>query len=95
MIRRDVAWRQGGVWRPALAEVGSARTGAEVLTRKKQGFSSALPYLLKGELDTLYEVFLKNTELAQDGRLRQAGIDRLVDQHRKGEADHGIDYGCF
>ena len=61
----------------------------EVLTRKKQGFSSALPYLLKRELDMLYEVFLKDTELARDGILRQSGIDHLVAQHRRGEADHG------
>ena len=68
----------------------------EVLTRKKHGFSSALPYLLKGELDTLYEVFLRNTELAQDGLLRQAAIDRLVGTNiEEAKQITGIDYGCF
>jgi asparagine synthase (glutamine-hydrolysing) len=61
----------------------------EVVFRKKQGFSSALPYLLKNELDLLYGLFLRDTELARDGILNQLAIDRLLREHREDKADHG------
>jgi asparagine synthase (glutamine-hydrolysing) len=61
----------------------------ELLARKKQGFSSALPYLLKDELDVLYHVFLSDVQLARDGILRQEGISRMLAEHRAGAADHG------
>jgi asparagine synthase (glutamine-hydrolysing) len=61
----------------------------EVLARKKQGFSSALPYLLKDELNTLYGLFLRQMELAKDGILRQPAVNQMLDEHRHGKADHG------
>jgi asparagine synthase (glutamine-hydrolysing) len=61
----------------------------EILSRKKQGFSSALPYMLKGELEVLYSAFLSNTELAREGILQQAPIDAMLAAHRAGRADHG------
>ena len=62
---------------------------AELLARKKQGFSSALPYLLKDELDTLYGLFLPGMELAKDGILRQPAINQILDEHRDRKQDHG------
>ena len=62
---------------------------AELLTRKKQGFSSALPYLLKDELNTLYGLFLREMELAKEGMLNQAAVNQLLDEHRQGKQDHG------
>ena len=61
----------------------------EVLARKKQGFSSALPYLLKDEYRRLFRCFLERAELARDGFLEQAGIDRLLQQQAAGRADNG------
>jgi asparagine synthase (glutamine-hydrolysing) len=61
----------------------------ELLTRKKQGFSSALPYLLKDEYRQLFDCFLRRSELARDGFLAQAGIDALLRQQAAGRADHG------
>lgn len=61
----------------------------EVLERKKQGFSSALPYLLKDELDILYSTFLADSHLVKEGFLKKAGVAELVDEHRAGKADHG------
>ncbi len=61
----------------------------ELLTRKKQGFSSALPYLLKSELDVLYRVFLSDVQLARDGVLRQEPIDQMLAEHQAGTTDHG------
>jgi asparagine synthase (glutamine-hydrolysing) len=62
---------------------------AELLARKKQGFSSALPYLLKDELNTLYGLFLQRMELAKDGILRQPAVNQILDEHREGKQDHG------
>jgi asparagine synthase (glutamine-hydrolysing) len=61
----------------------------EVLARRKQGFSSALPYLLKDEYRQLFRCFLDRSELARDGFLEQAGIDRLLGQQAAGRADNG------
>jgi len=61
----------------------------ELLARKKQGFASALPYLLRDELDLLYRAFLQDSHLAREGLLNQIGITRLVEAHRAGTADHG------
>jgi len=61
----------------------------ELLIRKKQGFSSALPYLLKNELNTLYGFFLRDMELAKEGILRQPAINQILDEHRDGKQDHG------
>jgi asparagine synthase (glutamine-hydrolysing) len=61
----------------------------ELLARKKQGFSSALPYMLKGELNLLYSIFLSDTQLAREGILNQGPIDAMLQEHRAGRADHG------
>lgn len=61
----------------------------EVLRRDKQGFSSALPYLLADEFRTLFATFVRDSRLARDGFLVQDGLDRLLDAHLAGSADHG------
>ena len=61
----------------------------ELLARTKQGFSSALPYLLKDEYRQLFDCFLRRAELAREGFLAQAGIDALLRQQAAGRADHG------
>ncbi len=61
----------------------------ELLARKKQGFSSALPYMLRSELDLLYTVFLEDMQLAREGILNQGPINSMVSAHRAEMADHG------
>ena len=61
----------------------------EVLARPKQGFSSALPYMLQDEYTRLYEVFLRGSRLAADGFFDQTVIDKLIDEHQSHRADHG------
>ena len=61
----------------------------ELLARKKQGFSSALPYMLRGELNLLYSIFLSDTQLSREGILNQGPIDAMLEEHRAGKADHG------
>lgn len=61
----------------------------EVIDRPKQGFSSALPYMLRDEYRLLFNLFLRDSELARDGYLQQAAIDRLLGEHETGRVDHG------
>jgi asparagine synthase (glutamine-hydrolysing) len=61
----------------------------QVLARPKQGFSSALPYMLGDEYSLLYERLLRDSHLGRDGFYRQIQINALVDQHNRGDADHG------
>ncbi|NJO38476.1 MAG: hypothetical protein HC871_13800 [Rhizobiales bacterium] len=61
----------------------------EVMERRKQGFSSALTYMLKDELSFLQDHFLEGSALAADGLLRQPAIDRMLAEHKAGSADHG------
>jgi asparagine synthase (glutamine-hydrolysing) len=61
----------------------------EILTRSKQGFSSALPYILKNEYRDMYSRYLEDSELVRAGVLDAQPIGRLVREHVEGRADHG------
>ncbi|HLT02932.1 MAG TPA: asparagine synthase (glutamine-hydrolyzing) [Geminicoccaceae bacterium] len=61
----------------------------EVLERRKQGFSSALPYMLRDEFRRLFQLFLRDSHLAQAGIFRQPAVDRLLEEHLVGGIDHG------
>ena len=61
----------------------------DVLNRKKQGFSSALPYLLADEFRFLFETFLKDSHLVRDGYLKQPAINRMLSEHLGRKVDHG------
>jgi asparagine synthase (glutamine-hydrolysing) len=61
----------------------------EILARKKQGFSSPLPYMLDAEFRTLFAVYLRDSHLAREGILRQEPINRLLTEHLDGRADNG------
>jgi asparagine synthase (glutamine-hydrolysing) len=61
----------------------------ELLYRKKQGFSSALPYLLADEFKTLYQTFLNDSHLVRDGYLRAEAIKKLLGEHLARKVDHG------
>ena len=62
---------------------------AALLNRRKQGFSSALPYLLKAEYRRLFAGFLRDSRLARDGFLDQSALDRLLAAQLAGSSDHG------
>ena len=62
---------------------------AEILARPKQGFSSALPYLLRREYRLLYDRFLPDSLLVKSGVLRRNTIDLLLKSHLSGRVDHG------
>jgi asparagine synthase (glutamine-hydrolysing) len=61
----------------------------QMLARPKQGFSSALPYLLRDEYRQLHEQALSDSALVRAGILRQEPISALLHSHVSGKADHG------
>jgi asparagine synthase (glutamine-hydrolysing) len=62
---------------------------APLLTKSKQGFSSALPYLLKDEYKKITGHLLKNSRLIDTGVLEPEPIRGLLTSHMSGRADHG------
>jgi asparagine synthase (glutamine-hydrolysing) len=62
---------------------------AEIIDRPKQGFSSALPYILRAEYQALYQAALSDSRLVQAGILRPEPIQELVAAQLAGRADHG------
>ena len=61
----------------------------ELLHRKKQGFSSPLPYLLADEFKMLYQTFLNDSHMVRDGYLRAEPIQKLLGEHLNKKVDHG------
>jgi asparagine synthase (glutamine-hydrolysing) len=61
----------------------------DILARPKQGFSSALPYVLGKEYRLLYARFLEEAELVKAGILRRGPILELLRAHLAGHVDHG------
>jgi asparagine synthase (glutamine-hydrolysing) len=60
-----------------------------ILNRPKQGFSSALPYLLQTQYARLHDVCLTKSRLVEDGILNGTAIKKLVTEHGARRADHG------
>jgi len=60
-----------------------------LLKRPKQGFSSALPYMLRDEYRLLFDRFLRDSHMARDGMWIQSTVDRLLQEHLTGRSDHG------
>jgi asparagine synthase (glutamine-hydrolysing) len=61
----------------------------EILARPKQGFSSALPYILRDEYRTLYERYLRDSELVRAGIFERKPLEALLAAHLAGHEDHG------
>ena len=61
----------------------------DVIHRKKQGFSSALPYVLDHEFKIIFKALLNHSRLAGAGYLKQDGISRMMADHFAKKADHG------
>ncbi|MFQ5889868.1 MAG: asparagine synthase (glutamine-hydrolyzing) [Gemmatimonadota bacterium] len=61
----------------------------EVLRRPKQGFSSALPYMMGDQFRSLFHRYLPDSHLVEGGLLHGAAIQSLLDEHMCGRRDHG------
>jgi asparagine synthase (glutamine-hydrolysing) len=80
---------RGRTLRVAQRKLAGRYLPAEILDRPKQGFSSALPYILQHEYRLLYDRFLPDSQLVKAGVLQRDAIDRLLQSHLSGRADHG------
>jgi asparagine synthase (glutamine-hydrolysing) len=80
---------RGGTLRYIQRKLAARYLPAEILDRPKQGFSSALPYLLQAEYTRLYRTCLRDSQLVQDRVLDRHAISQLVDEHLARRADHG------
>ncbi len=61
----------------------------EVLRRPKQGFSSALPYLMARQFRALFAHYLPQSHLVDAGYLRPEPIREMLETHLSGRTDHG------
>lgn len=80
---------RGGTLRYIQRKLAARYLPPEILDRPKQGFSSALPYLLQTEYTRLYQSCLRQSQLVQDRVLDRQAIAQLVDEHLAKRADHG------
>ena len=80
---------RGGTLRYIQRKLAARYLPSAMLDRPKQGFSSALPYLLQNEYARLYQSCLRQSFLVQDHILDKTAITRLVDEHTSKRADHG------
>jgi asparagine synthase (glutamine-hydrolysing) len=80
---------RGRTLRVAQRKLAARYLPAAILDRPKQGFSSALPYVLQHEYRSLYDRFLPDSQLVKVGVLQRGAIDALLQSHLGGREDHG------
>lgn len=80
---------RGGTLRYIQRKLAARYLPPEILDRPKQGFSSALPYLLQAEYTRLYRTCLRQSLLVRDHVLDRQAIAQLVEEHLAKRADHG------
>ena len=61
----------------------------KILIRDKQGFSSGFTYMMRPQLDVLFDRFLRRASLVDQGFLDSVAIDELLRDQRNGKVDHG------
>ncbi|MDH3689201.1 MAG: asparagine synthase (glutamine-hydrolyzing) [Gammaproteobacteria bacterium] len=70
-------------------QIAKRHLPSALITRKKQGFSSPLTYLLADEFKILYKAFLNRSRLVEDGYFEPKAIENMLAEHINGKADHG------
>jgi asparagine synthase (glutamine-hydrolysing) len=80
---------RGGTLRYIQRKLAAKYLPPHILSRPKQGFSSALPYLLQSEYAQLYTSCLQDSRLVRDRILDGAFMLQLIDEHAQRRADHG------
>jgi asparagine synthase (glutamine-hydrolysing) len=69
-------------------EIAKQYLPPEVLERPKQGFASAMPYMLRSEYPTMFNVLLRDSCLVKDGFLRADSISTVLEDHLSEKKDH-------
>lgn len=80
---------RGGTLRHIQRRLAMRYLPQQILNRPKQGFSSALPYLLRDAYSRLYEVCLRDSRLVAAGILNGVEVRKLVHEQARRTHDHG------
>lgn len=80
---------RGATLRYIQRRLASRYLPPQILNRTKQGFSSALPYVLRDEYARLSELYLNDSHLVAAGILNRETIRTLVREHTHRQEDHG------
>ncbi len=80
---------QGGTLRHLQRKLATRYLPPTLLSRPKQGFASALPYLLKDEYARLFDVCLRDSRLAAERIIDAKAVRTLVQEHTSKSEDHG------
>ena len=73
-----------------LRQVASRYMPQELIDRKKQGFGFPIARWLRGDLANFQRNLFKQSRFVEQGLFRQSVIDKLVDEHLSGKADHNF-----
>jgi asparagine synthase (glutamine-hydrolysing) len=80
---------RGGTLRHIQRQLAMRYLPAQLLNRPKQGFSSALPYLLEAEYARLFATYLRDSQLVRDGFLDGNEVQTVMKEHSRKAHDHG------
>ncbi len=73
-----------------LRNVAKRYMDAELVDRPKQGFGFPIAKWLRGDLAAFQRNLFKQSRFVERGLFRQEAIDRLVEEHIGGKADHNF-----
>jgi asparagine synthase (glutamine-hydrolysing) len=85
--RHRVGWLAS---KRVLRKIMGRRLPAHVLRRRKLGFNAPLGVWMRRDLDQLVQRWLAPELLRRRGLLAADEVGRLVEEHRRGERDHGL-----
>lgn len=80
---------RGGTLRYIQRKLATRYLPPQFLSRPKQGFSSALPYLLKDEYARLFNICLRDSRLVEEQIIDAKEVRTLVQEHARKSEDHG------
>lgn len=69
-------------------KLGERYLSKELLYRKKQGFGFPLALWFRSSLKPLIQQVVDESTLVEEGIFKRSGMQRIVDEHIKGDTDH-------
>jgi asparagine synthase (glutamine-hydrolysing) len=73
-----------------LRQLATAHLPPTIVKRPKQGFMFPVAYWFRNELGPFLSRFWTSARLLEEGIVRQAYVQRLVEEHRRGQVDHHV-----
>jgi asparagine synthase (glutamine-hydrolysing) len=79
-----------GALKYILRRVAASRLPARIVSRPKQGFMFPVAYWFKHRLSGFLTRFWQDARIVQEGLVRAPYIQQMLDEHRRGVADHHV-----